>query len=284
MKLVTYHTMNDPKERVGILKEDHVVCLPDFATMQELIESSKTPKEIEELGKGREEGKDVILDAPIPRPRQDVLCLGLNYYAHAEEAHSFAQDAFDLKKKKTVYFSKRCAYAPGTKAGIYLDEELTQKMDYETELGVIIGKEAYKVNEEEADDYIFGYTVINDLSARDLQTAHTQWYFGKSLDGYCPMGPCIVTKDEFTLPLDLYIRCHVNGELRQDSRTSNMIHTVPEVIAEFSRGIRLLPGTIISTGTPEGTCMGMKEPVFLKKGDTVVCEIEGIGVLENTIV
>ncbi len=126
--------------------------------------------------------------------------------------------------------------------------------------------------------------ILNDFTARDLQTAHTQWYLGKSLEGYCPSGPCIVTKDEFAFPPDLSIRCRVNGELRQDSRTGNLIHTIPEVIAEFSRGIRLLPGTIIATGTPKGTCMGMKEPVFLKKGDVVVCEIEGIGHLENTIV
>jgi 2-keto-4-pentenoate hydratase/2-oxohepta-3-ene-1,7-dioic acid hydratase in catechol pathway len=160
---------------------------------------------------------------------------------------------------------------------------LVERLDYEAELAVIIGKTARNVPAADAEQYIFGYTILNDVSARVLQTAHKQWYFGKSLDGFTPIGPCIVTADEICFPPALPIRTRVNGELRQDSTTDLLITGIADIIAELSSGMTLLPGTIIATGTPSGVGMGFDPPKFLKSGDVVECEIEGIGVLRNTV-
>ena len=165
-----------------------------------------------------------------------------------------------------------------------MHNDLTERLDYEAELAVIIGQDALDVSAENAEQYVFGYTIINDVSARDLQTRHKQWYFGKSLDGFCPMGPCIVTRDEISWPPALDIRAEVNGELRQHSNTRMLIHGIDEIISVLSRGMLLKAGTIIATGTPKGVAMGMPLPRFLKTGDTVVCEIERIGRLENLVV
>ena len=162
--------------------------------------------------------------------------------------------------------------------------DLVQKLDYECELAVVLGKDAKDVPAGQTKDYVFGYTILNDVSARDVQTAHKQWYFGKSLDGFTPMGPCIVTADEFdTYPPALPIRSRVNGELRQDSNTKLQIFDIDHVIHELSQGMTLKAGTIIATGTPAGVGMGMDPPQFLHPGDTVQCEIEGIGTLTNTV-
>ena len=162
-------------------------------------------------------------------------------------------------------------------------EGLVDSLDYEAELGVILGRDAKGVSKENARDYIFGYTIINDISARNLQTRHKQWYLGKSLDGFTPMGPCIVTADEIGDEQALDISCTVNGELRQSSNTRYMIQTVSGAIAELSEGMKLAAGTIIATGTPAGVGMGMKPPTFLQHGDKIVCSIEKIGSLKNVI-
>lgn len=156
-------------------------------------------------------------------------------------------------------------------------------LDYEVELSVIIKKDCFNVSKDQALEYIFGYTIINDVSARNIQSRYGQWFFGKSLDGYTPMGPCIVTADEINNPHDLNIKCYVNDELRQNSNTSLMITTVEEAIAELSRGITLKAGTVIATGTPAGVGKGFKPPRYLKSKDKVKCEIEAIGVLENIV-
>lgn len=225
----------------------------------------------------------VKLCAPIVHPRQDVICLGINYDAHAQEAGRFSDEAFGGERPYTIYFSKRVSTATGSGDFIPAYEELVDSLDYEAELGVILGKDAKDVSQEEAEAYIFGYTVINDVSARNLQTRHKQWYRGKSLDGFTPMGPCIVTADEIADVQNLDIRCYVNGQLRQSSNTKYMIQTVAGAIAELSQGMTLQAGTIIATGTPAGVGMGMQPPTFLRSGDTVVCEIESIGRLENTV-
>ncbi len=222
---------------------------------------------------------DYKILAPIIRPLQDVVCLGVNYREHVAET----ADVLDFSKKAaTVYFSKRVnkCTAPGD---VIPDYDFVDKLDYEVELGVILGKNAFRVDAESAGEYIFGYTIINDVSARDIQLKHQQWYFGKSLDGYTPMGPCIVTADEIDNVHDLDITCYVNGEKRQSSNTGYMITTVEEAIAELSQGMTLSAGTVIATGTPGGVGMGMKPPVYLASGDVVKCEIENIGVLENTV-
>lgn len=225
----------------------------------------------------------VKLCAPIVHPRQDVICLGINYDAHAQEAGRFSDEAFGGERPYTIYFSKRVSAATGSGDFIPAYEGLVDSLDYEAELGVILGKDAKDVSREEAEAYIFGYTVINDVSARNLQTRHKQWYRGKSLDGFTPMGPCIVTADEIADVQNLDIRCYVNGQLRQSSNTKYMIQTVAGAIAELSQGMTLQAGTIIATGTPAGVGMGMQPPTFLRSGDTVVCEIESIGRLENTV-
>ncbi|MCR5773899.1 MAG: fumarylacetoacetate hydrolase family protein [Lachnospiraceae bacterium] len=226
---------------------------------------------------------NVEILSPIPHPRQDVICLGINYADHAKEAEGFDREAFSKEKPDPIFFSKRVSYSQGTGDVIPLHGDICDSLDYEAELGVVIGKEAYNVKAADALDHIFGYTVINDVSARNLQTRHKQWYFGKSLDGFTPMGPCIVSKDEFDGIPELDIRTYVNGELRQSSNTRNLITGIPEIIEILSSGMTLAPGTVIATGTPSGVAMGMDPPVFLKDGDEVACEIDNIGRLVNTV-
>ena len=296
MKLYTYQKDNDGVDRIGVgctgwpglLWPVEAFGL-SFADMNDLIRRV-TPAQLSRMADAEQatEGAAVRLDsvrlrAPIPHPEQDVLCLGINYADHAVESARFHEDAFLVNRKKAVYFSKRTYEATGCGDPIPSYEGLVDSLDYEAELGVIIGRDCKNVSEAEAAQYIFGYTVVNDVSARNLQTAHNQWYFGKSLDGFTPMGPCILTADEVVFPPALAISSTVNGEKRQNSNTDHLIHSVAEIIAELTRGITLRAGTIIATGTPAGVSMGFTPPQFLKKGDVVTCEIEGIGALTNTV-
>lgn len=217
--------------------------------------------------------------APVPVPMQDVICLGVNYMSHMND---MTQGLNFTKKQDTIYFAKRVNRAndPGGRIPLY---DFVDSLDYEVELGVILGRDAFCVSREEALSYVLGYTIINDVSARNVQRRHQQWYRGKSLDGYTPMGPCIVTADEIGDVHDLDISCFVNDEKRQSSNTAYMITTVEEAIAELSQGMTLKAGTIIATGTPGGVAMGMDPPKFLKKGDVVRCGIGGIGELVNVV-
>ncbi|MCR5661626.1 MAG: fumarylacetoacetate hydrolase family protein [bacterium] len=227
----------------------------------------------------KQDVREYKIKAPITVPLQDVICLGVNYREHIEET----ADVLDFSKKTdTVYFSKRVNKAndPG---GIIPYYDFVDSLDYEVELGVILKKDVFNATAEEAADSILGYTIINDVSARNLQFRHHQWYRGKSLDGYTPMGPCIVTKDEIANAHNLSISCYVNDEKRQDSNTKYMITSAEEAISELSQGMTLKAGTIIATGTPGGVAMGMKPPVYLKKGDVIRCEIQGIGSLVNKV-
>ena len=254
------------------------MLLPGVRDMNQLI--------VEGLPDVVHDGVDIPLDqvtllSPIPRPMQDVLCLGLNYADHRKESRSFNAEDFKLEKDLPVYFSKRVSYSQGTGAPIPAHSDVTKELDYECELAVIIGRDALNVTEEEAGQYVFGYTVLNDVTARDLQHAHKQWHFGKSLEGFAPMGPCIVTAEEIAFPPALELTCTVNGELRQHSNTELLIHTIPEIISQLSHGFTLKAGSIIATGTPSGVGMGRGE--FLQPGDVVTCAIEGIGALTNTV-
>lgn len=262
-----------------------------YEDMSQLICNMTTEEkqELENLAAGNTTAptvsiSEVKLLAPIVRPRQDIICLGINYDEHATEAEKFSKESFGGDRPYTIYFSKRVSRAAADGESIPSYEGLVDSLDYESELGVVLGKDARNVTAENAEDYIFGYTIINDISARNLQTRHKQWYLGKSLDGFTPMGPCIVTADEVENVQNLYIRSYVNGELRQNSNTKYMIQTVGGAIEELSRGMTLQAGTIIATGTPAGVGMGMNPPQFLKPGDTVTCEIEGIGTLNNMII
>ena len=276
MKLVTF--LYQGREIPGILEHDTVRPLP-CASMQALIESGTVPEPVGEwLPLSM-----VTLLAPIPHPRQDIICLGINYRDHAEEAARFSGDAFRKERPIPIYFSKRVAEAVPPNGWINSHPGLVEQLDYEAELAVVIGRTAKDVPANQAGEYIFGYTILNDVSARVLQTAHKQWYFGKGLDGFTPMGPWITTADEVAFPPALAISSKVNGELRQHSNTSLLMTGIAEIIEELSSGITLLPGTIIATGTPAGVGMGFDPPKFLKSGDVVECTIEGIGTLCNTV-
>ncbi len=277
MKLIT--CLYKGEERVGALTEEGVAFLP-YPDMNTLIESLP-PADLTAAASVPLE--DVTLLAPIPRPRQDVICLGMNYRDHEKEAAKYDAEAFKKEKPAAVYFSKRVSRAGDPDGDIPRYEGLVERLDYEAELAVIIGKTARNVKAENAGDYIFGYTVLNDVSARDLQTGHKQWYFGKGLDGFTPMGPCILTADSTAFPPALDISCTVNGELRQHSNTSLLIHGIPEIIEELSAGMTLLPGTIIATGTPAGVGMGFDPPKFLSAGDVVACTIQNVGTLRSTV-
>ena len=258
---------------------DDVGSFIDFAD-ESVIDSVK------KLSEASKEGlniNSVKLCAPIPFPKQDIICLGINYMAHAEESARYKKEAFGGDRPFAVYFSKRVDEAVGDGGFIDGHFDIVDSLDYEAELAVVIGKDAKNISEEDAFDYVLGYTIINDISARNLQTQHKQWYFGKSLDGFTPMGPWIVTADEFDNPPVLKISSKVNGELRQNSSTDLLIFGIAHVISELSRGMTLKAGTIISMGTPAGVGMGFVPPKFLKSGDVVQCEIEKIGSITNTI-
>lgn len=295
MKLITYKLKESGNEIIGIVSQDGQRIYPisqfdiNYPTMNDLIENISSA-ELELLKSKAEKEHDqfvaidkIIKVAPITQPRQDIICLGINYMAHAEESARYKQEAFGGERPHAVYFSKRVNEAVADGGEIPGYEGLVDSLDYEAELAFIIGKDAKNVKKEDAFDYIFGYTIMNDVSARNLQTAHKQWYFGKSLDGFTPLGPVIVTKDEFDYPPKLDIKSYVNGELRQDSNTELLIFGIAHVVSELSKGMTLKAGTIISMGTPAGVGMGFVPPRFLKKGDVVTCEIEGIGKLTNTI-
>ena len=226
---------------------------------------------------------DVELLAPLPRPVRNIFCVGKNYLDHIDE----------LKKDKDIsgadtqyphYFTKATHTVTGPFADISLHSNITSLVDYEAELAVVIGKRGINIPEDKAMDYVFGYTIINDVTARDLQRNHNQWFKGKSLDGFCPVGPWIVTRDEIGQPVELNISSRVNGELRQSSNTRNMIFSIPELISILSQGLTLEPGDILATGTPAGVGMGFEPPKLLKAGDVVRIEIEKIGYIENRFI
>ena len=257
---------------LGIPVSDMNELIRRFDELKEVIIEKLEDKNIPIL-----EEQDYKILAPIPVPIQDLICLGVNYREHIEETIDVQNFA---RKKDAVYFAKRVNRA-NDPDGIVPLYDFVDSLDYEVELGVILKKDAFCVSVEDAAEYILGYTIINDISARNLQFKHVQWYRGKSLDGYTPMGPCIVTKDEIEDPHDLTLTCYVNDERRQNSNTSLMITTVEEAISELSQGMTLKAGTVIATGTPGGVALGMKPPVYLKKGDVIRCEIQGIGSLVN---
>ncbi len=289
MKLVTFIRSGNTNEELGLLRGERVLPLADagfvYETMNDLILFS-SPEERAAMAAAEGEGLPLgalRLLSPIPRPLQDVLCLGLNYADHAKEASGFSSAAFGMELAAPIFFSKRVSYSQGTDAPIPAHRDLTAQLDYENELAVVIGRDADHVSEAEARDYIFGYTVLNDVSAREIQTRHKQWHFGKSLEGFCPMGPCLVTADELPWPPAQRIWTTLNGRLMQDSRTDCLIHPIAEIVSVLSQGMVLRAGTIIATGTPKGVLMGLEGASFLQPGDEVVCAIEGIGALRNIV-
>lgn len=230
---------------------------------------------------------DVQLLAPIPRPPRNVFCVGKNYHEHA---HEFARSGFDSSSKSAsdavpefpIIFTKAPESVIATGEDIRYPTGVSDSVDYEAELGVVIGQGGRGIKKSAAYDHVFGYTIINDVTARDLQGRHKQWFLGKSLDTFCPMGPCVVTADEVT-PEDLSVKCWVNDELRQNANTRDLIFDIPTLIETISAGITLYPGDVIATGTPAGVGIGFSPPKFLKVGDRVAIEIGNLGRLENAL-
>ena len=221
---------------------------------------------------------------PLPRPGKNPIMLGRNYQAHAEEgARVYGTEIGSAIIENPIYFTKTVTSLVGHKEGV-IHHPATKELDYEAELVVIIGPGGRSIPPERVIDHIFGYTICNDVSARDLQHRHNQWYMGKSLDTSCPIGPWIVTKDEVSDPHNLDISCRINGETRQNANTSQFIFDIPSCISVYSGGITLEPGDIIATGTPEGCGFAMDPPHFLKVGDQMECEVEKIGILENPVI
>lgn len=282
MKLISYTYFG--ADGVGVLNADEsaVFPIPGFSDMNSLIAEWSTLDQTALQDGACLPLSAVVLRAPIPHPAQDVICLGINYYDHAAESSTVTGKS-DNVPSAPIYFSKRVneCVAPG--GFIPSHSSIVTDLDYEAELAVVLGKDVYGVSQEEALEAVFGYTILNDVSARTIQRTHQQWYRGKSLDGFTPLGPCIVTKDAFEVTLPKKIQCFVNGELRQDSTIDMLIFDAAFCISQLSQGMTLRAGTILSTGTPSGVGLGFDPPKWLRPGDTVTCRIEGIGDLTNTV-
>lgn len=228
---------------------------------------------------------EVELVAPIPTPRREIFCVGKNYRAHATEFHSSGFDSSGKEAVPTapVIFTKAMTSVIGPGAPVRGSLDPTGTVDYEGELGVVLGRHAFGVSRAEAMNHIFGYVVVNDVTSRELQRKHNQWVIGKGIDTFCPMGPWLVTADEVGDVAELELETRVNGEIRQKARVSDLIFDIPTLIETMTRTMTLLPGDIIATGTPEGVGIGFTPPRYLQAGDVVSVSITGLGTLENRI-
>jgi 2-keto-4-pentenoate hydratase/2-oxohepta-3-ene-1,7-dioic acid hydratase in catechol pathway len=304
MKYVTFSLPNEPAARIGFIHDDRVIDLESLVarawagpfpeTLLELIQAGpETWRQMASLvgdeldrnpaiADGRHPLEEIRWHAPIPRPRKNIVCLGLNYMSHVLETSA------PLKREaKTpdapIFFTKAVTTVSGPHDPIPWDRSVTEQVDYEAELGVIIGVTGRNIPRGESLAHVFGYTVLNDVSARDLQHRHKQWFKGKSLDGFCPMGPSVVTADEFGDPQSKRITLRVNGESRQHATTGDMIFPVEAIVEALSRGMTIEAGDIIATGTPDGVGLGRTPAAYLNDGDVVETEIEGIGTLRNRV-
>jgi 2-keto-4-pentenoate hydratase/2-oxohepta-3-ene-1,7-dioic acid hydratase in catechol pathway len=285
MRLVTYR--DGDSVHIGAVRDDTVIALDSVAPdMIALIEGGQAALEaaraaVERAGASRPLSA-VRLLAPIPRPRQNVICLGMNYVAHAIESDR-ARGREPKLPEFPVFFTKAVSSVCGPEDAVPLHQGVTSQLDYEVELAFIVGAACRDVKKADALGKIFGYTIINDVSAREIQNRHQQFFKGKSLDQTCPMGPWIVTADEIANPAGLGLRLRLNGETRQDSHTGDLIFDIPAILEFLSMGQTVEAGTIVSTGTPAGVGMGRNPPEYLRDGDVMEAEIDGIGVLRNTV-
>ena len=296
MRLVTFAPRSGGAPRVGLVRDgDMVVDLsraggkPPFdpADMVSLIAAGRAAREwIAKNGLAGKDGvalKEVKLLAPIPRPRKNVFCVGWNYLEHFKEGEKTRAQKVELPEHPAL-FTKAPTAVIGPFDPIPFDANVSERWDWEVELGVVIGPGGKTIAEADAMKHVFGYTVVNDVSVRDLQRRHGgQWFKGKTVDGTCPMGPWIVTADEISDPHALALSCRVNGAVKQESNTSYMYFKLPRIIAELSLGLTLEAGDLISTGTPAGVGHARTPPEFLKPGDLLETEVAGIGMLRNRI-
>jgi 2-keto-4-pentenoate hydratase/2-oxohepta-3-ene-1,7-dioic acid hydratase in catechol pathway len=301
LKLVTYSESKRKPSTIGVIARDGGVIdlaaaakkarvkLPFAANdMIALIAAGRAglaavKKAISGIKAGHHAVHKVVVHAPIPHPRKNLFCVGWNYLEHFEEGAKARPHVLEMPAHP-AFFSKAPTTVNGPYSGVPAHAGVTEKLDWEVELGVIIGKGGTNIAEAGAMRHIFGYTVVNDVSAREVQRRHgQQWFKGKSLDGHCPMGPWIATADEIHEPQNLHIACRVNGVTKQDSNTSHMYFKIPRIIAELSAGLTLEPGDIILTGTPSGVGHARTPPEFMKPGDMLETEITGLGLLRNRI-
>ncbi|MBI4263442.1 MAG: fumarylacetoacetate hydrolase family protein [Acidobacteria bacterium] len=302
MRYVTLSTDADPTPRLGVVHGDQVAdvrslpvapgtdpwpsALLDFIRQGPAAWRRLADRLARELPRGDgtwHRADEIRWHAPIPRVPKNIFCLGLNYASHAMESAQ-ARGREPKIPQIPVFFTKAPTTVSGPFDEIPWDRGVTQQVDWEAELGVIIGASGRNIPRARAREHVFGYTAVNDLTARDLQQQHLQWFKGKSLDGFCPMGPLVVTADEFGDPQAKQIALRVNGQVKQLANTKDMIFGVDAIIEVLSRGLTLEPGDVISTGTPEGVGIGRTPPEFLQDGDVVETEIEGIGTMRNCIV
>ncbi|PEZ84109.1 fumarylacetoacetate hydrolase family protein [Bacillus sp. AFS017274] len=286
MKIATFSVQTE--QHIGLVKNDQIISLTALgpeefpACMKNFIErSSELRTRAEQLIEQRV-NEDAIFNLsevkilpPIAKPDK-IICVGLNYFDHCKETGMEPPES-------PVIFSKYSNAIAGHNDAIEIPINSTT-VDFEAELAFVIGREAKHVSEEEANDYIFGYTIMNDISARDLQFQDGQWSRGKTADTFAPFGPVIVTQDEVGDPHNLAISLELNGEIMQDSNTSNLIFTVPKIISFLSQSMTLMPGDLIATGTPPGVGMGRNPKIWLKKGDRMNVSIEKIGTLSNHVI
>ncbi len=298
MRLVTYQLLNTTALRTGIqISHDEVLDIVNEAseigsstsasTMLDIIAGGEVTmnllREIETHPKTAPVMLNkALLKAPIPRPTKNVFCVGWNYLDHFNEGGEVAKDNRELPAYP-VFFTKAPTAVNGPYDVIPFDQNISTQLDWEVELGVIIGKGGKNISEADAMRHVFGYTIINDVTWRDVQRRHGgQWHKGKSLDGTCPMGPCIVTADSLD-PTNLNLECRVSGVVKQKSNTKHLYFKIPRLIHDLSEGMTLEAGDIISTGTPEGVGFARKPPEWMEPGDLLETEIEGIGIIRNPI-
>ena len=295
MKFAAFKKNADSAEvLVGIVSDDGQSIQQLRFDSMTAMEGVSAVVQAQSLGRGLPQSgesfaiRDVKLCAPFPRPRRNIFCVGKNYFEHAKE---FAQSGFDSSAAKPgddiptdpIIFTKVPETVIATGEPIVIPQGISDAIDYEAELAVIIGKQGKGIGEDLAMDYVWGYTIVNDVTSRDWQIRHKQWMMGKSFDTFCPMGPWATTKDAVD-GQNTSVRCIVNGETRQNANTSDLIFKIPKLIATLSSGITLYPGDIIATGTPVGVGIGFKPPKYLVAGDHVRVEIDGIGAIENPVV
>ncbi len=290
MRLLTYQ--HDGAPRLGLLLSQRIVDLADAsggalpADLLDFIDAGDDALEraralagdlerLEDVSRPLAETK---LLAPIPRPRRNIVCVGLNYAEHAAESR-----VTQGLPEDPVYFTKPPTTVIGPEADIPWHGHVSRRIDWEVELVAVIGRRGRDIPEERALEYVFGYTVGNDITARDLQRRHQQWYKGKGLDGFCPLGPWIVTSDELGDPQNVHLSLRVNGQTKQDAHTSDMVFPVARLIAVWSLGMTLEPGDLLMTGTPSGVGFARQPPEYLQPGDVVEAAIDRIGVLRNTV-
>ncbi|NUB07683.1 fumarylacetoacetate hydrolase family protein [Azospirillum sp. Vi22] len=292
MRFVTFQ--HDGRRKVGVIDPDTQRVWPiesvlgePVRDMLDLIRRYDAAKGEMTLGSVGIPLTDVRVDAPIPRPDRNIFCVGKNYHDHA---HEFTRSGFDAGSKVAadaipeapIFFTKPPETVIANGDPIRYPHGVSDSLDYEAELGVVIGKGGRGITKAEAYDHVFGYVIINDMTARDWQSRHKQWFLGKSFDTFCPMGPWLATADEVDAA-NLALRCWVNDELRQNANTRDLIFDIPTMIETLSAGITLYPGDIIATGTPAGVGIGFNPPKFLKPGDRVTIEIDGLGRLSNVL-